>query len=390
MKVIYVSNKGETGGAARSQMAMIETLVEKHGIEPIVLTYSKGKLSELCDELGIENYPIAYEPFMIGGGSTLTIKIAKRLLLPYYVLKRKMKNYLALKQCEKLVDLKQVDLVHTNTNRDDFGAILAKKYNIPHIWHIREFGDKDYECIFLRRNAIKYMNSVKGCYIAISQAVKDAWIKKGLNERDIKLVYNGIDKALYDTTSFHDNKREKMRIIFTGTIYENKGQIQALKAIEQLPEEIRSSISIDFYGGGAKAYINKLKKWCETHRISKQVRFCGFSNNLNEILPQYDVALVCSKAEGFGRVTVEHMLSGLVVIASDSGANPEIITSEKNGFLYESENIQSLSECIKKVYEMRFDMNQIVANARTTVLNRFTKEINAEGVYQIYQEVKTR
>lgn len=387
MKVLYISNKGETGGAARSQMAMIEVLRNDYGVYPIVLTYQKGILSNLCDKLGIENYSLGYEPFMIGGGSTRVRRLTKRILTPLYMIRREVKNSKALRAVENLVDMSNVNLIHTNTNRDDFGEIIARKYNIPHIWHIREFGDKDYDCIFLRSHSIRYMNESNGYFIAISDAVKNAWIDKGLDSSRIIRVYNGIDICQFDSSAERSFNKEKMNFIFTGTVYENKGQIQAIKAYEKLPETIKKHIFIDFYGGGAKEYINQLKKMCDAHNISDNIRFCGFSNMLNEILPKYDAALVCSKAEGFGRVTVEHMLSGLIVIASNAGANPELILDGVEGFLYKSEDIYSLCECMEYVYTNRTQLKKVTTAAQNKVITHFTKEINAQNVYNVYKKV---
>lgn len=387
MKVIYVSNKGETGGAARSQMLMIDELRKKYEVTPIVLTYSKGILSNLCDEQGIENYVLGYEPFMIGGGSTGLRKIVKIFIMPAYKLRKSIHDKKALRQVSTKIDFADIDLIHTNTNRDDFGATLSKKYGIPNLWHIREFGDLDYDCIFLKSNAIDYMKSINGAYITISDAVSRAWIKKGIDKNRIYRVYNGIDVQKYDVTTKRKFDTRNLKFIFTGTMYENKGQIQVLKALEILPEEIKKYITVDFYGGGAKEYISYLMKWCTEHGIADRIKYCGFCKNLNLILPQYDGAFVCSKAEGFGRVTVEHMLSGLIVIASDSGANPELITDGVNGYLYKSQDIESLRDCIIKVFNNRSCLSQMTETARKTVMDRFTKELNAEEVYSVYKKV---
>ena len=53
------------------------------------------------------------------------------------------------------------------------------------------------------------------------------------------------------------------------------------------------------------------------------------------------------KQEGFGRVTVEYMLSGLCPIVSNTGANLEIVDDKISGIVYEKGNIQDLKEKIK-------------------------------------------
>ena len=126
MKVVYIPNKSEQGGAFRSQKEVIETLKNNYGIVPVVLTYRDGMLSKWCREKGIETHTIGYEPFMIGGGCTRLRRLVKTMLIPHYKLKRKKGNKAALERIEKLVDLSDADIIHTNVNRDDFGAQLSK------------------------------------------------------------------------------------------------------------------------------------------------------------------------------------------------------------------------------------------------------------------------
>ena len=63
---------------------------------------------------------------------------------------------------------------------------------------------------------------------------------------------------------------------------------------------------------------------------------------MRELLNEYDAGVICSKSEGFGRVTVEYMFSSLYIIASDTGANLEILDNGNCGRLYKKGNIESL------------------------------------------------
>ena len=232
-KVVYILSSDQNYGAPKSLVDLILNLKQHHNIYPIVITCTKGNVNEICNKNNIENYCIDYDAFMIVGGSNLFRKVVKRALYGYYFLKYKIKNYFSIKKIEKIIDFNEVNLIHTNINRIDIGAYLSKKYNIQHIWHIREFGKEDYNCISLRTNYIKYMNSnPNNTFIAISEAIKKKWVDLGLNDEKVKVVYNGIN--LDNIENREENKIEgKIKIIFAGLISENKGQLQLIKAISQ-------------------------------------------------------------------------------------------------------------------------------------------------------------
>ena len=46
MKVVYVANKNEKGGAFYSLMEMVLTLRDEHGVEPVILTQGENKLTK--------------------------------------------------------------------------------------------------------------------------------------------------------------------------------------------------------------------------------------------------------------------------------------------------------------------------------------------------------
>ena len=122
--------------------------------------------------------------------------------------------------------------------------------------------------------------------------------------------------------------------------------------------------------------------------MEKNIDFKGYVDNIYEYVGKYDIGLVCSKSEGFGRVTAEYMHAGLIVIASNKGANSELIDNGENGFLYEYGNSDDLSKKIEKVIEEKSDFKQkIVEEAMKKANNMFTAEKNADNVYKIYEEV---
>ncbi len=91
---------------------------------------------------------------------------------------------------------------------------------------------------------------------------------------------------------------------------------------------------------------------------------------------------MCSKAEGLGRVTVENMLAGLVMIETDSGATPEIIQHNKNGYLHSYGNFNQLADRIEFVWENP-DF-EIIRQAQKDMLERSDKTKQAHKIMAIY------
>ena len=289
-------------------------------------------------------------------------------------------------EIEKKIDLKSIDCIHTNTSIVDIGAVVAQKYKIKHVWHIREFGKEDFDLVSYRKNYIEFMNQSSNVFVMISNAVEKVWLEKGLENEKVKLIYDGIDVS---DIKIRQKKSEnsKMKILFSGAITENKGQKCLIEALSYISKEILKNIEVDFLGKGTEEYERKLKSMAKEKHLDKNIRFLGYCSDLRERLQSYDAGIVCSRSEGFGRVTAEYMAAKLCVIASNTGANTELIQNNVNGLLYEYNNNMDLANKIAYLYNNRQKIDEFGEKARQRILENFTKEINAINIKKLYDRI---
>lgn len=391
MKVLMVASKSESGGAPRSMMDMLKAIKDNYGVEFVVLLHKKGEmLSKFCADNQIDYIVDGHEPVAISKGSTKIRRIVKRVLIPFYALYMLIANRKALKRIENTIDLSTVDIIHSNSNRDGIGAMLAKKHNIIHIWHFREFGKEDYDVFYFPPFSMKYINESTDKFIMISKALEKSWISRGIDKSKCIQIYNGIniENFLYVKSS---KERSIVSFAFTGTICPAKGQIELIEAVGLLSSEYQKRIKVDFLGDGPSDYIKNLKTRCSELSIMERFRFLGHCSNVGEILKDYDVGIVCSRSEAFGRITPEYMAAGLIVVGSNTGANPELIEEGRNGFLYKYGNHDMLADVIKKVCDLSIeDWDRMSAYARSNAQEKYSHSINAANVYNLYTEVFNR
>ena len=381
MRVLYLPDKYDNYGAAISFRSMVLEL-KKIGIEPIIVAHQKGETYEFARNNGIQCHLIDFPSFLLSESDNKMKQTIKIIVIPVLRKFHKVRIYHSLKLIEREIDLSTIDLIHTNVNRNDIGAVIANKYKIPHIWHIREFGDLDYGCISLRNNYIDFMNKNTTAFVAISDAIKEHWIAKGLSRDKVFKIYNGVDCI---KPGKKDNA--KIRIIFAGLISKTKGQEQLIKAISLLGSEIIDNIEVDFFGSGEELYIDYLKKEVLKLNLIGTIRFHEYKKTLSSIIGQYDIGVVCSKAEAFGRVTAEYMMAGLCVVASNCGANSELISDGETGYLYEHNDIKQLSLILQNLINERSVIALVGSKAREKAISEFTVERNAKNIYLLYKNI---
>lgn len=378
--MLYIAPVDFKYGAQKSLYTLMTTLKRDYGVTPVLLTKKQGGLNELCDEQGIENHSFWHRDILAGGHyNFFLLTFCKHAVKFFFFLlgavSRKFVGF-------SKIDFSSIDLIHTNNSRNDIGVYLRKKYNIPHIWHIRELGEEDYNVVMYKRNCINYMNDNADHFIAISDVVKNSWVKKGISSNKITRVYNGISPELfYPRIESTDNI---LKLVICGRIQPNKCQLQLIDAIALLSTDVRVGVHVDILGDGYADYEAVLRSRVKDLGLEKHVKFVGYKDNISKLLAEYDVGVMCSKAEAFGRVTVEYMFAGLTVIASDTGANPEIIDNMQDGMLYSWGDTKCLAEKITKVYRNREFANQLADAGRVKAEALFTDNVYAKAVYEIY------
>lgn len=382
MKIMIISDPGTVGGATRS-LVDVSTELKRNGDDVLVCTSSHNELNKELYERGINSFACGHKSAMNPKSPFLWKRPIK---YPIESARYKLAERTAIHNIEDNIDLKTIDVIHTNSARNDIGCILKQKHGIPHVMHIREFGTEDFDCCIYRKDYYNFLNQNTDVFIAISHAVAESWIKRGLEASKVRIVYNGIDFHEISTPDFnHVNKTLKMVIV--GGICEAKGQLQCVKALSKLSSNILKNIKLDIIGWCDPRYKKTIIEYINKYNLERCVNIFSTSNNVHEILPKYDVGLMCSRSEGFGRVTAEYMFAGLGVIASDTGANPELINNEINGLIYRYGDEDDLARAIIKLYTDRECLKLYARHAYDDAHARFTIKNNVASIKRIYSEI---
>jgi glycosyltransferase involved in cell wall biosynthesis len=380
MRVLFFSHDSAYYGAPQALYELVYNIINKTNITCIVITPTYGILNEKLTKIGVENYSISY--FWAVRKPTDGFIKSQVKMLRYFIY-----NILSIHKIERTIDLKSIDIIHTNTSVIDIGALLAKKHRIIHVWHIRELLEEHFGFKGYRKKYNEFIEKSSNKIITISDVIKRLYISKGIKSNKVSLIYDGIDTELFPNISIPKQVSQKLKCVFVGRICELKGQFDVVKAVSMLPEPMRNNLIIDFYGDFENKYYQMIKEFIRINNMEMNFNFWGFKNDINKLLPTYDIGFVCSKSEGFGRTTVEYMLSEVFPIVSDTGANPELVTDEFNGLLYNYGDISHLCEKIKYIMNNRKLISKYTKNARTKALKEFSLERHVEEIIKIYKSM---
>ena len=94
--------------------------------------------------------------------------------------------------------------------------------------------------------------------------------------------------------------------------------------------------------------------------------------NVFNFIQLFDILILPSRIEPFGLSIIEAALMKKVVITANVGGIPEIIEHEKNGLLFQSENVEDLTRQIIRIYEDSTLASSLSENLYNKVLENYT------------------
>lgn len=372
--ILYVTHYSDLYGANISMIRLIIEMKTNYHIRPIVVIPQCGDIET---ELKINNIDYLICKFY----PWTNINASK-----YKIFIKTILNFILFKLILSCFKRKRIDLIHTNSSVTQLGGYLSKKLRVPHIWHVREFGKEDYNLSYDRgyKYAGKYFGDNSDIIIAISKSIAEKY-SKITNKDKIRVIYNGVSVS---NNTFTNNRKiyNTIQFCIVGVITEEKNQIEVINAFGSIiRKNIDHNFMLNIIGGGDENYINRLKLLVDELSLTNYVKFHGYIYDVSILLNKMHVGIVPSVKEAFGRVTIEFMLNNILVIASDSGANSEIITHNKTGLIYRLHDIESLSSQIIKVLSMDLNKTKMIENAFKMSKESFSAEINAKQIYKEYK-----
>ena len=374
MKILYIGHEKELNGASKSVLDIIKGMENDHEI--YVLTgYGDGPFYDALKQRKAKVLVYPYFKWCVGKFSKLGW-IKKRLK---WYCHQQFVNRKTAAAVAKIVRDEHIDLIHTNSGVINVGGLIRRACpDVKHIWHIREFADLDFRMYPLPPESAYYafMNRWTDQFIFNSKAVAQHYTK--LDPKKKNVVYNGVDPKNLIPESERE-PHEGINLLIAGRVERAKGQYQAVEACEKL---LQRGI------GNFKLFIAGTV-YCELD-ISEAVRdhviLLGQVSDMTAIRRKTDIELVCSRAEAFGRVTIEANLAGVPVVGSNIGGTRELIRDGVTGFLYEPENTDDLADKIEKLIRDETLRHTCGTAAREFAAAGFLADTSVKNLRRVYQK----
>lgn len=371
LNVMYICNDLGIGGAT---LSLIDTLEQMRGyVNCIVVIRQQYDIIYHLEKLNIQYYIV---PFECDYGLKENNSLEKMEL-------NFIEDYDSAKHLVEIIHNEKIDLIHINSSVSNVGAIAGLIAGIPYIWHIRELIHDHFNCCYYNEDLKRELFNKAARIISISDCVK----KKVLETYKIESIrmYNGLDIDKYENV-IDDKNTYNRNFLMAGIISEEKGQWDAIRAVEFLIKKGYTDIKLYIIGNANEVFKWSVEKYVKRHDLNNNIYFISFKEDLMLFRKKVSYSITGSKMEALGRSTIEAMLAGNIVIGADTGGTKELIgLEEKRGYLYEQGNYENLALVLEKVInESDAIKKRIQKSAQIYAIKEFDSVKYCKELYQVY------
>ncbi|MCL2407700.1 MAG: glycosyltransferase [Defluviitaleaceae bacterium] len=225
--------------------------------------------------------------------------------------------------------------------------------------------------------------------IAVSPTALENMVEAGVSPRKVDIIFNGTDKIIKPD----ENERTAIRSIyninesdFLCGIFARLVPIKGHDIILDAAKLLRDLPNVKIIIAGSGELEKTIKDRIERDRLGNVV-FTGFIENPETLMASLDVQLNASSTEATSISLLEGMSVGIPSIVSNCGGNPYVISDRLNGLILGERDGVSLANAIRTLYEDKQLYNELAKNAEIVFNDRFTAEIMAHRIEEVYINV---
>jgi glycosyltransferase involved in cell wall biosynthesis len=218
----------------------------------------------------------------------------------------------------------------------------------------------------------------------VEVAVSDFMLRKMLRHPHARMtqrIYNGIDPDMYSPSDLDNNHDPELTIGFAGRLIKGKGADHLILATARASEH--ASVRLLIAGDGPER--SHLAALVHELGASSQIEFVGTVEDLPTFWHQCDIAAVPSHIyESFSMVTLEAMACGKPVVATRSGAIPELVIDNVTGMLISPGDVDAFTHALITYAEQPQLRLSHGAAARLRAYERFHIDACAQAYLDLF------
>lgn len=169
----------------------------------------------------------------------------------------------------------------------------------------------------------------------------------------------------------------------TGRIITDKGY----DVLSDVAKRFKTLKNVKFVVAGDGAYRQQWLNEIEKENMQDQVFLLGYRSDIDDILRESDIFVICTKHETLCNSLLEGGMYNLPLVATNVGGIPEIIDNGENGFLVANGDIDGFVDAIRKLVDDTELRNKMGEAAYKKVMSKFAESKITAQLEEVFSYV---
>lgn len=314
------------------------------------------------------------------GNFYLNKKIKNRLLNYFRIIQ------ISIFTTHKIIKKENIDIVCFQDPVSSFFSILFLKVRRAEVKIVVETHGDFIETLSLEKNLVLPMLYKKLFYIMAKYSIGKSNIIRAVSSSTEQQVLD-IDSsksvvrfpAWIDFKDFQNIEpkplsKDKFNILFIGSVTDRKKPHMIIEAIQRINDK---SYNLSIVGPAPnEKYFKELKDLIDKSDLQNQVSLIGpvDRESVKDYYSTSNLMILPSISEGLARVIFESQVAMCPVLVTDAPGMSDIVIDGQTGYVFESNNLDSLSlkiEYIKNNYE---EVSLVAKNAKGFILSNYSED----------------
>jgi glycosyltransferase involved in cell wall biosynthesis len=171
-----------------------------------------------------------------------------------------------------------------------------------------------------------------------------------------------VDFEIFSNVKPLRNNEKNFKILFIGSVTDRKKPHLIVEAMNNFNSK--------------ENYLSQLKKLVQEYDLVDQVSFTG-SIDRKSVMDHYadtNLMILPSVSEGLARVIFESQVTACPVLVTDAPGMGDIVIDGQTGYIFESDNLESLTSKIQEIKNNYQDAIHVGNNAKNFILSNYSAD----------------
>ena len=247
-----------------------------------------------------------------------------------------------------------------------------------------------------RQKLENYVNEKTHVILVNASAIwEDMLVREKHCKGKIHLVYNGVDLEKYHPGGGNQQigkewgvGDDELLVGVVANLIHYKGHLEIVEAAWGLKDKF-PGLKFVFVGrdGGMKKQIEQKIAALD---MRTRIVLAGSRQDVDRIIPLFDVMVLASHEEGFSNVLLEGMACEVPIVATNVGGSPESVVDGDTGLIVPPRNPKALAEALEKLISDPDLRERLGKAGRRRVKEHFSREKLIRTMDEFYQRITSQ